>query len=221
MIYRLFFIVLLAIGSTLYGQTGDCKVTMTSISGSYTGSCKKGYAHGKGIAQGVDRYEGQFIKGLPDGQGTYRWASGVFYQGAWKSGMREGEGKMVYPDSTVTGFWKADKYQGAKLIQPYTIITSMSVSRYTITKSSDKNAGIRLRITQGGLDNISIEDFSLAYDSGSEYRSGNIYGIENTRFPLTVKVKYRSWNQLMTTQYNVIFEFVINQPGSWEIVLVN
>ena len=73
---------------------------------------------------------------------------------------------------------------------------------------------------QGGLDNISIEDFSLVYDSGSEYRSGNYYGIENVKFPVNVKVKYRSWNQLMTTQYNVIFEFVINQPGSWEIVII-
>jgi hypothetical protein len=178
-------------------------------------------ANGKGIAQGIDHYEGQFIKGLPSGRGTYRWASGVYYEGEWKNGMREGEGKMVYPDSTVTGFWKEDKYQGDKPIQPFKIITSMSVSRYSITKAADKNDGVRIRLMQGGLNNISIEDFSLVYDSGSEYRSGNYYGIESVKFPLNVKVKYRSWNQLMTTQYNVIFEFVIYQPGSWEIVITN
>jgi hypothetical protein len=64
---------------------------------------------------------------------------------------------------------------------------------------------------------MTIEDFSLAYDSGSEYRSGNYYGIENMKFPVSVKVKYRSWNQLRTSQYNVIFEFIINEPGSWDV----
>jgi hypothetical protein len=218
---RLIFVLILTIGSNLYAQTSECRVSKASISGSYTGGCKNGLAHGKGIAQGTDRYEGQFVKGLPGGKGTYRWASGVYYEGEWKNGMREGEGKMVYPDSTVTGFWKEDKFQGAALIKPYEIITSMSVSRFTFTKASGSTAGVRIRVTQGGLDNISIEDFSLIYDSGSEYRSGNYYGIENVRFPLSVKVKYRSWNQLMTTQYSVIFEFVINQPGNWELVLIN
>ena len=42
---------------------------------------------------------------------------------------------------------------------------------------------------QGGTDNISVEDFSLAYDSGSEYRNGNYYGIENVKYPLTVNSK--------------------------------
>lgn len=221
MIKSTFLVLMLLYGSFVNGQQSECKVLKAGISGTYAGECKKGLAHGQGIAQGTDRYEGNFIKGLPAGKGTYKWASGVYYEGEWKNGMREGEGKMVYPDSTVTGLWKEDTYQGIKSLQPYRIITSMSVSRYTMTKSADKNDGIRIRLTQGGLENISVEDFSLVYDSGSEYKNGNYYGIENVRFPLNVKVKYRSWNQLMTTQYSVIFEFVINQPGSWDIVIIN
>ena len=31
-----------------------------------------------------------------------------------------------------------------------------------------------------GVDNTDIEDFSMAYNSGTEYRMGNVYGIENT-----------------------------------------
>jgi hypothetical protein len=221
MINRLFFVFIIFIGSNLYAQTSDCKVTKASISGTYTGGCKNGLAHGKGIAQGIDRYEGQFIKGLPSGTGIYRWANGVYFEGMWKKGMMEGEGKMVYPDSVVTGVWKEDKYMGKKEIAPYAIVSSMSVARSTITKTGDGNYRVKIQIKQGGSDNVSIEDFSLAYDSGSEYRSGNYYGIENVRFPVSVKVKYRSWNQLRTAQYSVIFEFIINEPGSWDVILIN
>jgi hypothetical protein len=221
MINRIFFILMLITGSSLYAQSGDCKVSKTSISGSYTGDCKNGLAHGKGVAQGIDRYEGQFVKGLPSGTGTYSWANGVYYQGQWKKGMMEGEGKMVYPDSTVTGVWKEDKYIGKKVIPPYAILSSMSVARSTITKTKDGNNRVKIQIKQGGTDNMTVEDFSLAYDSGSEYRSGNYYGIENMKFPLTVKVKYRSWNPIRTSQYSVIFEFIINEPGSWDVVLTN
>ena len=49
-------------GVHVYAQQTDCKVTMPKLSGTYTGGCKKGLAQGKGIAQGVDRYEGQFYK---------------------------------------------------------------------------------------------------------------------------------------------------------------
>lgn len=221
MINRLFFVLILIIGSNIYAQSGDCKVSKASITGSYTGGCKNGLAHGKGIAQGIDRYEGQFVKGLPNGTGIYRWANGVYYEGEWKKGMMEGEGKMVYPDSVVTGVWNEDKYMGKKEIVPYKIITSMSVSRSTITKTKDRNYRVKIQIKQGGMDNISIENFTMVYDSGSEYRSGNYYGIDNVRFPLSVKVKYRSWNQLMTSQYNVIFEFIINEPGGWDVVIIN
>jgi hypothetical protein len=221
MVKNTFLVLMLLYGSYVNGQQTECKVLKAGISDTYEGECKKGLAHGHGIAQGTDRYEGNFIKGFPSGRGTYKWASGVSYEGEWKNGMREGEGKMVYPDSMVTGIWAEDKYQGIKLLQPYRVVTSMSVSRYTITKTADKNDAIKIRLKQGGLDNISIENFSLVYDSGSEYRSGNYYGLENVKFPLSVKVKYRSWNQLMSSQYDVIFEFVITQPGSWDIAIIN
>jgi hypothetical protein len=212
---------LLTAGCVIYAQNNDCKVNVSGLAGSYTGGCKNGLAHGKGIAQGTDHYEGQFNKGLPDGKGTYRWASGVFYEGEWKNGLREGQGKMVYPDSVVTGYWKGDQYLGKKPVAPYKIITSISVARYTISKSADKMYGVKLRIMQGGLDNISIEDFSMAYDNGHEYKNGYYYGIENEKFPMSLKIKYRSWNQLMTSQYNVIFEVEIFEPGCWNIVLNN
>lgn len=221
MLKNLLVLIMLLSGISLFAQNSECKVLKPEIAGTYQGGCKKGLAQGKGVAQGVDRFEGQFSKGLPDGNGTYKWANGVYYEGQWKAGLRDGKGRMVYPDSVVAGFWKEDKYVGKKLIAPYRIISSMSVSRFSITKASDKNERMKLRIMQGGVDNVSIEDFSMMYDSGSEYRSGNYYGLDNVKFPLNLKIKYRSWNQLMTAQTDVIFEVLINDPGSWEIILYN
>lgn len=215
------FILMMLTASYGYSQNSDCKVLKPEISGSYQGGCKKGLAQGKGVAQGVDRYEGQFVKGLPDGTGTYKWANGTYYEGQWKNGMRNGEGKMVYKDSTTSGIWKEDKFAGKKKIIPYNITSSVSVSRYTFKKSTERNNTVRVRIMQGGLDNVSIEDFSMFYDSGSEFRVGSYYGIENITYPVSVKIKYRSWNQLKTSQYDVRFEFEIKEPGSWDVVLYN
>lgn len=221
MVNRVFLIVILLLGSRAYGQVSDCKVTLPEISGSYSGGCKNGYAHGKGIAQGVDRYEGQFTKGLPEGRGIYKWADGTYYDGQWKAGRKNGRGKMYYKDSTMIGYWKDDNYVGEKLIAPYKVTTSLSVTRSSITKSILVGQGVKIKIMQGGGDNSTIEDFALAYDTGEEYRSGNIYGIQNASFPLYVKITYRTWNQLHTSQYNVIFEFTIYDPGVWDVILNN
>ncbi len=220
-IHKLLLTVIFMGGSYLFAQKTECKVIVPNLSGTYQGGCKKGLASGNGVAQGIDRYEGKFVRGLPDGKGTYTWASGEIYEGEWKNGLREGRGEMVYRDSVVSGYWSEDKYVGKKLIPPYRIITSMSVSRATITQTIGTIDGVIIRIMRGGTDNPAIEDFTLAYDSGSEYRNGNYYGIQNTRFPLTVKVKYTAWNQFMTSQFNVIFEFVINTPGTWDVVIIN
>jgi hypothetical protein len=221
MVNRILLIAVLMSGSYIFAQQSDCKVNLPDISGSYTGGCKNGLAHGKGVAQGIDHYEGQFVRGMPDGKGTYRWANGNYYEGQWKDGLKDGSGKMVYGDSIVSGYWRENKYMGAKLVPPYKILSSISVARSTITKSINSGNGVRIRLLLGGSDNSTVENFSLAYDSGDEYRLGSSYGIQNATFPMYVKVTYRTWNQLHTIQYDVIFEFTLNEPGTWEVVLNN
>ncbi len=212
---------LLISGSCVYAQNDDCKVLIPEISGSYSGGCKNGLAHGKGVARGVDQYEGQFYKGVPNGKGSYKWADGTVYEGQWESGKRDGAGKMIYPDSVITGYWKEGKYVGKKFTPPYSIERSLSVSRSTITKSIGSLDGVRIKILQGGSDNTNIQELSIVYSSGDEYRMGNIYGIQNTVFPLDVKIRYTTWNQLHTARYNVVFEFKINDPGVWEVTITN
>lgn len=218
---RLLIIAVIMYGNFIYGQQSDCKVKLTNISGTYIGDCKNGLANGKGTAQGTDFYEGQFVKGLPSGEGIYKWSNGSYYEGQWKDGLREGKGKMVLKDSVIVGYWKNDKYVGTKLIPPYIITRNQSVGRSTIKKTTSSEPGIKIIISQSGLDNKSIENFSLTYSSGAEYHSSNIYGIDNVTFPVNVKIEYISWNQLHTSQFNVVFEFTINDPGSWEVTLYN
>ena len=73
----------------------------------------------------------------------------------------------------------------------------------------------------GSVENTEIEDLSLAYSSGQEYQTGSWIGIQNPNFPIDVKIRYRTWNQLHTVQLDVIYEFTINESGTWEVMLAN
>jgi len=128
---------------------------------------------------------------------------------------------MVYRDSVVTGYWKGNIYQGKELKPPYKITNIRNISRYTITKTVDRANEVRIKILMGGSDNTEIEEFALAYDSGTEYRMGNTFGIQNTSFPLYVKISYRTWNQMHTAHHDVIFEFTIYEAGTWDVIISN
>jgi hypothetical protein len=105
----------LIISFCAHSQT--CEVDNPALKGTYTGDCKKNKAHGKGKAIGTDTYEGDFKNGLPDGDGTYTWASKSFFTGKYVKGLKEGKGKMTFKfegrqDSVVEGYWKKDIYIG-------------------------------------------------------------------------------------------------------------
>ena len=73
-------------------ENASCKVLLSEISEVYNGNCKDGFAHGKGIARGIDIYQGRFKKGLPHGTGKYIWKDGSYYEGSWKNGKKSGSG---------------------------------------------------------------------------------------------------------------------------------
>jgi len=53
-----------------------------------------------------DEYEGEIIHG-EFSFGVYKWSTGAVYDGHWADNLRNGEGKMVYPEGDVyTGNWK-------------------------------------------------------------------------------------------------------------------
>ena len=73
----------------------------------------------------------------------------------------------------------------------------------------------------GGRINSDMEGLSIAADSGDQYNSGYSTGIQNYLVPQEVKITYRTWNQLHTSQSGASFEFIINEPGRWETTINN
>ena len=219
-------IILLSFVSLSYSQD-SCKVLKPEISGKYQGNCKKGFAHGNGIAEGKDKYEGHFKNGLPDGKGKYTWANGDSYEGDWKTGMRNGKGKFTYKkngkDSIVYGLWEDDKFIKIAFPDPYKIFIARDIDNYTISKVGEKkdNNRITLKLLRLGGDNPDISDFYFVADNGLYEKTGNKDVYYQVVFPISLKITYTTTNKLRTTKLNVVFEITINEPGDWDITLNN
>jgi len=224
LIKTLWIVLILFSGSILYAQE-ECKVLMPEISGSYTGKCKKGLAQGKGLAVGTDTYEGRFLKGLPDGTGKYTWADGRVYEGSWEAGERDGKGKMIYPpeqgDSIVSGYWKKDEYVGTELIPQYKVARNQGTVRYSIRKVNEVGSGFSVSLYLAGSFNTDIDGWTMDTSSGELITSGRKPGLENAVVPYTVRIKYRVWNQMHSSQHDVLFDFTINEPGTFEVTITN
>ena len=218
-------IVVLFSGIRVFAQESECKVLLPEISGTYTGQCKNGLANGKGISQGADRYEGQFVKGLPDGKGTYTSSTGSVYKGQWNKGLKDGEGEMTYfllrGDSVVTGYWKKDKYTGKDFIPPFLVTRKEGVLTSSFRKINEEGNDVIVRFLMGGQINARLSGFTLANSSGSQYKSGPKQGIENIIFPFELKISYTTSNPISRASFDVIFECVINEPGKWEVTINN
>jgi len=207
---------------TINAQT-DCKVLVDELKGDYDGKCKKGLAHGKAVASGIDNYEGFFRKGLPNGFGVYTWKTGEIYSGEWVDGQRSGEGAYSYEidgrDTTIFGKWKSDEYigpdpEGAK------VLYSRYIHRYEIRRDSDGDR-IFIDIRLNGSTNRDLLDLTVLSTSGSYFESGRSIGLETIAFPVIVRVKYLTWNRTHTFRLDAVFEFEIKEAGNWQVNIDN
>ncbi|MEI6059358.1 MAG: hypothetical protein WCR72_01555 [Bacteroidota bacterium] len=207
-----------------FKSQAQCKVLKPEITGTYEGKCKNGLAHGKGVATGTDRYEGQFLKGLPNGYGTYTWAGGNVYTGEWIDGMRHGIGKYTVKtstgDSVQNGLWQKDIYSGPKPRNPY-VTDKTGVSRYDFQKNQTSMNRVLLDITVSGTHNQQLSNVLMSSSSGTETKLGNLTGYDFVVFPVTIKITYTSTSGFHSYPINVRFEFEIFEPGDWTVSIDN
>jgi hypothetical protein len=137
----------------------NCKVLLPDLVGTYEGACNSGKAEGFGTAKGKDAFSGMFLKGKPNGRGTYTWADGHYYRGDWKDGQKDGEGELHYTsidgqDSVITGRWVKDKMQAANN-DAYTVYTqTKGISTLKIDTLRQNYANeilIEVENTSGGM----------------------------------------------------------------------
>ena len=214
-------VLLLSLNSIfLFGQQ-KCEVLKEDISGVYKGDCKKGMAHGRGIAQGKNKYEGGFKKGLPNGEGMITYTDGGIFYGNWKNGLREGEGKYTKiingKDSVVDGVWKNDKFVGKKRTKQYEVFKKTSVSRYTIRKMGDSSKKVSIKASKKGT---AVKVNIINASSGNILsRYGYTY-IENIHvYPFTCEMRYTIPSEFGAVAVEVEFSFRIFEPGEWLVEL--
>jgi hypothetical protein len=93
-----------------HSSAAACKVLDPDLVGVYEGSCNQGFAEGRGRAAGKDLYDGEFRRGKPHGNGTYRWSStNSSYSGEFVDGLPNGRGHHRYGEKTK---YAGDEYEG-------------------------------------------------------------------------------------------------------------
>jgi len=227
---KIAFLIILLVGTiSITAQKSPCKVLKIGIEKEYSGKCKKGLANGEGIAKGRFLYEGNFKKGLPHGKGTLKFSHEEYYVGEWKDGLQDGKGELHYKvkgiDSVKIGVWEKGNYIGKKAISPYIIKYTTGVDRYTLMKISDSDGGktnrVIIKFMQNGGVNTSVSNIRLEGDSGNRVNMNNADGFENITFPFLCKINYDTTNKFRTNTNKATFEFIINKPGDWELILNN
>jgi hypothetical protein len=202
----------------------DCKVLQAGIDSVYVGKCKKGLAHGDGLAFGTDRYEGRFRQGFPNGHGTYVWASGETFTGNFVNGLREGEGiysqRVNGVEIILEGIWKNDVYVGEKPKNP-SVRQSVSIDRHNFRKNAGSKNRVLIDFFQNGDRNKNLINILLTTTSGYPTELGQSRGYDEVIFPVTITVKYDTYNKLHTALIHCIFDFTIYEPGDWRVELFN
>ncbi len=220
----LFSILILLISSKSLLAQQNCQVLMSKIDSIYIGKCKKGLAHGKGIAIGVDSYDGRFSKGYPNGTGTYIWENGDNYTGNWENGKRNGGGtlclKLAEKDSIIFGLWENDKYLGTIPEAPR-VVTKISIDRYSFIKMTGPKKRVLINFLQNGSRNTGISNFMMISSKGVETSLGHLIGYEFIDFPVKIKVNYETLNKMKSVKYQATFEFIISEPGDWRVEIHN
>jgi hypothetical protein len=201
-----------------------CRVLLPDLDSIYVGKCKNGLAHGTGEAWGHFYYTGKFAAGYPQGQGRAEYPDGSVYIGFWEKGLRQGKGTLIVVENGKevkrTWMWDQDIRQKEILPPPYKIITQRNVSRMRIYKQGEGSVVWFTPNSMGGVTTDYLE-FQLSGSSGREININPRLGYEDVKFPFKGSIRYKAWNKLRTTLFDILVEVEITEPGIWVVEIQN
>lgn len=95
-------------------SSGHCAVRTPTLQTSYVGECLGGVASGRGRAAGMDRYEGEFRDGQPNGFGVYLFPDGRRYEGQFVDGRVNGRARYYFANGDMLeGAFRDNRLVGA------------------------------------------------------------------------------------------------------------
>ncbi|HKL07951.1 MAG TPA: hypothetical protein VJ896_04200 [Bacteroidales bacterium] len=216
--------IFLLFGTLTFSQDNNnsCKVLLESISGEYSGECKKGLAHGKGVAKGEDVYEGRFKKGFPHGLGKYTWSDGNYYEGRWKNGEKHGKGYLYNfsKKEKIYGIWKNDHFLREVEEKPYNIHRKIGIAGVSFHKNELLTPyRIQFEFQRDGVKTTIVDDLYINAINGQFYNSASFCGFENVIFPFEATIEFSAPNKFNTVMNQYELKIEITEPASWKVVI--
>ncbi len=202
--------------------TTECKVLLESISGKYEGDCKNGLAHGRGTAEGKDKYTGRFREGLPDGGGIYYFSNGDYFHGAFKAGKKSGKGEYfsALNNKKIKGIWKEDSLNREITDPPYEILQNHGVNSISVTSKAGGNPNtVELAFSRDGQISYNMPSLSLSSTTGNVVRNSYYSAVEYISYPVDISLTFSAASRFNTVMVRYEAKVRINKPGSWKIVL--
>ncbi|MCK5538116.1 MAG: hypothetical protein KAI79_14920 [Bacteroidales bacterium] len=215
-------IIFLLISTGIFAQNKE--VLLEKLQGTYVGKLKKGLAHGKGEAKGIDSYKGTFRHGYPQGRGVYTWPNGDFYKGKMQKGVMHGEGvltvKINGKDTSFVGIFEHGKYKGPKPLKDLKIVKIINCSSVSSSKIGEATNTVYIYIVRD-LKPAPYNNINVFVNSGSYTITDAFIVVENFDTPLLISVEYDLPNYLNARTIDVYTEFIMQNPGKYKVTIKN
>jgi hypothetical protein len=201
-------------------EKSDCKVLLETISELYSGGCRDGLAHGNGTAKGIDEYQGNFKKGLPDGFGKYIWANGDIYDGGWKKGEKNGSGSLFTNTDrkTIYAIWKNDTIKKV-LDKQYKVIRASSLSAVLIKKNPSQEPGTIQVVFDIPSSSKYYNTLDITSSSGILAKTQGRCVFRNVTFPFKAEISFVITGTSFVISKRCIAEFEIIEQGEWTVTI--
>jgi hypothetical protein len=196
-----------------------CKVLFSSIDQSYEGECKKGLAHGKGVAKGTQKYVGEFSKGYPNGIGEFYYSDSVSHIGSFQNGLREGKGEAHFltsnkKDTTITGYWSGDIFKGQNYVTHE-------------TNGRQFFSFFEIRASKGYGDTVIFETSSTKYPFSIQNITADVSILNRNSYTtpnktnLTITLSSFPARLQITMSYGLVYQITLYKPADWFVKMYN